>query len=53
MDNNIKIKINQLECNKCGHKWMPRQEVVIGCPKCKNGYYKGRIAKKLKQGSGG
>jgi Zn finger protein HypA/HybF involved in hydrogenase expression len=53
MDKNIKIEINRLKCKKCGHKWIPRQEVIVGCPKCKSGYYKARVIKRIKEGSEG
>lgn len=29
------IQINQLECKKCNHKWIPRQINISICPKCK------------------
>jgi uncharacterized OB-fold protein len=28
-------KETSLSCKKCGHKWVPRQEDVRQCPKCK------------------
>lgn len=30
----MKIKINRLKCNKCGHEWIPRVEEVFVCPRC-------------------
>lgn len=30
------IKIPTLDCNKCGHNWVPRIASVDTCPKCKN-----------------
>jgi len=29
------MEINQLECQKCGHKWVPRKQDPAMCPKCK------------------
>ena len=46
---NTKITITKIECKKCGYVWIPRKEEVIGCPKCKHGYYKARIFKRKKQ----
>lgn len=43
---NMKIKINRVECKKCGYEWIPRKEIIVGCPKCKSGYYKARINKR-------
>ncbi|MEE8382245.1 MAG: zinc ribbon domain-containing protein [Thermodesulfobacteriota bacterium] len=31
----MKIKIPELTCPKCGHKWTPRKAKVYQCPKCK------------------
>lgn len=30
-----RVKINKLECQKCGHKWYPRKVSVVLCPNCK------------------
>ncbi len=43
----MKIKINKLECKRCGHKWIPRKQEVILCPKCKSPYW--NILKKKKK----
>ena len=43
----MKIKINKLECKRCGHKWIPRKPEVMLCPKCKSPYW--NIEKKKKQ----
>ena len=32
----VKVKLPQLECKRCGHKWIPRQADVRICPKCKS-----------------
>jgi Zn finger protein HypA/HybF involved in hydrogenase expression len=44
----MKIKIEKVKCSnpKCNHEWIPRQEVISGCPKCKYGYYKARVKKR-------
>lgn len=39
--------IKRIKCKHCGHEWVPRKEVV-GCPKCKYGYYKARKLKKTR-----
>lgn len=49
MNNLIQIKINKVKCEKCGYIWIPRKEEIIGCPKCKIGYYKARIVRKSKE----
>jgi Zn finger protein HypA/HybF involved in hydrogenase expression len=35
----MKIKLHELECKRCGHKWNPRKKEVIICPKCKSPYW--------------
>jgi len=35
----MKIIIKQLECKRCGHKWIPRKPEVMLCPKCKTPYW--------------
>ena len=34
----VKVNIEKymMECLRCGHKWIPRQEEVFQCPKCKS-----------------
>jgi len=32
----MKIKIKELDCKQCGHKWIPRSGDVRMCPKCKS-----------------
>lgn len=32
-------KPKELTCNKCGHRWKPRQEEVRQCPKCKSAWW--------------
>ncbi len=29
-------EISKLECNQCGHTWIPRTEDVRVCPKCQS-----------------
>lgn len=35
----MKIKIQKIECLKCGHSWVPRKEDVRICPKCKTAFF--------------
>jgi len=35
----MKIKLNQLVCKQCGHKWIPRASDIRMCPKCKSVYW--------------
>ena len=30
------VKIFKVVCKKCSHSWVPRQEEIHVCPKCKN-----------------
>ena len=39
MKNKIKFKVEGYECGRCNHKWIPRKEYPIVCPKCKNPYW--------------
>lgn len=32
----MKVKIPELKCKRCGHKWVPRKKDVRICPKCKS-----------------
>lgn len=36
-----KIAVKELECKKCGHKWIPRKSYVRTCPKvgCRTPYW--------------
>lgn len=34
-----KIKINKIVCKRCEHQWVPTQEVIRVCPKCKSPYW--------------
>lgn len=33
------IQIQELECLRCGHKWVPRVRKVRTCPSCRSPYW--------------
>ena len=33
------VGLIELECKKCGKKWIPRKKDVRQCPKCKTAYW--------------
>ncbi|MBI2004166.1 hypothetical protein HYS72_01745 [Candidatus Pacearchaeota archaeon] len=36
----FKIKVTAYKCDRCSHKWLPRNsEKPIICPKCKSPYW--------------
>jgi predicted Zn-ribbon and HTH transcriptional regulator len=35
----VKIKVQSLTCQRCGHKWIPRQIDVRQCPSCKTTHW--------------
>ena len=37
----MKINLNkfQIECKRCGHRWIPRKVEIRICPKCKSPYW--------------
>jgi Zn finger protein HypA/HybF involved in hydrogenase expression len=35
----IKISLKELECKRCGWKWIPRKTIIRICPKCKTAYW--------------
>jgi Zn finger protein HypA/HybF involved in hydrogenase expression len=35
----MKVKITKLQCERCGHQWIPKKEEVRQCPKCKSAYW--------------
>lgn len=47
----VKIEVEGFQCERCGHKWVPRgsgEEPAV-CPKCKSPYWnKPRKRKKKK-----
>jgi len=30
------LEIQKMECKRCCHEWVPRQNKIYVCPKCKN-----------------
>ena len=44
----MKIKIIELKCEKCGHKWIPKIEDVRQCPKCKSARWDEKCPFKIK-----
>ncbi len=35
-----KIKLGEIQkCLRCNHEWLPRQEEIVQCPKCKSAYW--------------
>jgi len=35
----MKIKLKELICKRCNHKWTPRVVEVRQCPHCKSAYW--------------
>ncbi|MDD4875865.1 MAG: hypothetical protein PHQ86_01855 [Dehalococcoidales bacterium] len=35
----MKTNVKELNCKRCGHKWIPRQVEIRICPKCKSPYW--------------
>lgn len=35
----MKIKLQKVECKKCGYRWIPRKEEIRLCPKCKSPWF--------------
>lgn len=31
----MEIQLKELQCAKCGHKWLPRKKEVKACPRCR------------------
>ena len=35
-----KVKLGERQkCLRCNHEWLPRQEEIMICPKCKSPYW--------------
>ena len=34
-----KVEVMALKCDRCGHKWFPRQTEVRICPKCRSAWW--------------
>jgi len=34
-----KVELPRLKCLRCGHEWIPQQEEVTICPKCKTKHW--------------
>jgi Zn finger protein HypA/HybF involved in hydrogenase expression len=32
----VKVRIPRLACLRCGHHWVPQQEHITMCPRCKS-----------------
>ena len=32
-------QVTELECRRCGHKWLPRKRDVRNCPKCQSAFW--------------
>lgn len=32
----MQVKVEKLECLRCGYKWIPRKNDVRQCPKCRS-----------------
>jgi len=37
--NNVDNQIVELNCKRCGHKWIPRKIRTMVCPKCHSPYW--------------
>lgn len=35
----MRIVLFKLVCERCGHKWVPTQEEITMCPKCKSKHW--------------
>jgi Zn finger protein HypA/HybF involved in hydrogenase expression len=32
----MKIHLTRLRCKRCQHRWVPKQDEITMCPKCKS-----------------
>ena len=35
----MKIKLQFIKCERCGHTWVPRKAEIRICPNCKSAYW--------------
>jgi predicted Zn-ribbon and HTH transcriptional regulator len=42
----MQVKLEKLECKRCGYLWIPRKIEIRQCPKCKTAYWE--IPKEIK-----
>jgi len=35
----VRVKLPRLKCLRCGHEWIPQQEEVKICPRCKTKHW--------------
>ena len=43
----MQVKVEKLECLRCNYKWVPRNEDVRQCPKCRTTHWE--TARKVKK----
>jgi Zn finger protein HypA/HybF involved in hydrogenase expression len=48
----VKVSLKELECKRCGWKWIPRKPIIRICPKCKTAYWDIPFINKRKDRSG-
>lgn len=41
------IKVKGFQCERCGHIWIPRKNIIKVCPKCKSPYF--NVPRKIKK----
>ena len=47
------VKMNEVECLKCGHKWIPRVGNPRQCPKCKKySWLEEKVERRLEEEDG-
>lgn len=39
--NQTPVYVRKLTCRRCRHRWVPRQAIVLKCPKCKSPFWNG------------
>jgi len=35
----MEVKLNKIQCKRCGYQWLPRKTDIRQCPKCKTAYW--------------